>query len=561
MALIDDVLAVIIDGTMLGPVLSFTAQLRLSRTSRSCYKLYRAVWQLMWQARAERVWGQRASMSSIAHSRPLIREMRTVLRRAVEAAKADHVLALVVNTTTNSGFHMYRPLVDGQSFLHLAVRLLCSRFSKQRSAIVKHLIHAGGRSLVCQPLITVRDDDREANATALHLCAGSRCVEVIDALVAAGGRQLLMARTGLGDTCLHFSVTTGSSAVIAALITHGGHRLLISRDHAGRTCLIKAIESGRLNLVKTLLLAAETYRPEPNSLRLISMCDYMGSSCLFVAAQHGRLAIAEELIEQGGKELIMKTLTETGTSCLHAAVVNNHLDLVICLLAHGGRELALMSTNIGLTALHLAAHKRSRAMVEALIACAGIELLMMRVTDGVGQNRGTTCLHIAAAEDAGDVAMLLLESGGTELLFARDSSGRTALFLAVGSGNNDLVTHFLYAGGPDLLAIEKKDGTSCLELACRRGNIEVATTLVAFSLEFMKTPERRLSTKASNALQQQMKLGILAAKYQGHKKIAHWLAKVLEGKERPPLPSCPPPFKSQQSPVWLSNLKNKCCIS
>ena len=88
----------------------------------------------------------------------------------------------------------------------------------------------------------------------------------------------------------------------------------------------------------------------------------------------------------------------------------------------------------------------------------------------------------------------------------------------------------------------------------------MATTLVAFSLEFIKTRERRLCAKANNELQQQIHLGILAAKYQGHKKIAHWLAKVLEGKERPPLPPYPPALKSQQIPVWFGKLQNSCCI-
>lgn len=548
MPLVIDVLAVILDCSLLGPQLSFLAQLRLAGTNRACRRLYAFVWHLMWRARAR--------TAVTAPSRAITHEVRRMLRLAVEYSKPEHVSALLlgaVGEREQQRFVILRQLIDGQTYLHIAARLIRNRFTSDRLAVLELLLKAGGRDLACQTLVKIRHDDVESNATALHLCATGQSVPAAKALVRTGGSPLLMARTSVGATCLHLGVTSASSstAVIEALVDLGGDPLLHAKDNLGNTCLLKAAAAGRVDHVRALLRAG--------GASLLTSCNDNGASCLFVAAQTGRLAVVEELIRSGGRQLLFATLTD-GTSCLSVAALHAYLDVVLCLLAHGGRELALISTtDNNANALHFAATKGSRAIVEALIACAGSELLMQRLDGGVDEGR--TCLHLAAAEGSCDVVEVLIDRGGADLLLATDHQDRSALFLAVGQGHYDIVVRMVYAGGWNLLSLNKIDGVSCLVLAAKRGYCQIFCALVSFVYEFRKDSEGKLTNQSANKYyKSELKLAMLAARFHGHKDVVEFIESLRRKRPGPPPPPPKRPLPQPLMPLWMRDLTSNCCI-
>jgi len=549
MPLIDDVFAVIIDGSLLGPLLGFDAQVRLATINRACSRLYRAAWPHMWRARV-------ASSVSATFKGPK-HEVRRMLRRAVEHSKPEHVRVLVdraIEGCEKMQNTIQSQLFDGQSFLHIAARLIRNRFTAERLNVLELLLEAGGKELACQRIVRIRNDDVDNNATALHLCATSNSVIAVEALVQVGGKSLLFARTGRGATCLHSAVVSGNPAVVRTLIELGGSRLLEARDTEGNSCLMKAAAAGRVDHVRTLV--------REGGKSFLMLRNINGASCLFIAAQHGRLAVVEELIRCGGRELLMTTLND-GASCLSVAAVHSYLDVVLCLISHGGRELVnIVTTDIGTSALHLAAFKGSRAIAEALVACGGQELMMMRLRGN--HDDGRTCLHVAASQGATDVAMFLYERGGNELLFATDNENRSALFLAVGQGHSDVVVRMLYVGGPQLLMLCKSDDSSCLVLAAKRGNCEMVSMLFGFANEFRKGPDGTVCNNSANKFfRKQLKLALAACTYHGHRDVIEYLQGVSARRIRPTAPPVPPPLQLPPTSQWFQNFafsQSTCCI-
>ncbi len=100
MPLVNDVLALVIDGSLLGPLLSFNAQLRLAKTNRACRRLYAAVWRCMWRARAHtavaRALADSATLRVLPATRSITHEVRRMLRRSVEFSKLEHVRQLLL---------------------------------------------------------------------------------------------------------------------------------------------------------------------------------------------------------------------------------------------------------------------------------------------------------------------------------------------------------------------------------------------------------------------------------------------------------------------------------
>lgn len=549
MPLVDDVLAVLIDGSLLGPLLSFNAQVRLGKTNRACRRLYAAAWRCMWRARASTAARRALANGATLHSfvppptlRSITHEVRRMLRRSVEYSKVEHVREILlgaVGKQWQQRLVILRNLIDGQSFLHIAARLIRNRFTPERLAVLELLLEVGGIDLACQRINKVRVDDKESNASALHLCATGQSVPAVEALVRAGGDVLLFGRTSMGFTCLHYAViTSGSStAVVEALAALGGIVLLEAKDHNGETCLLKAARIGRVDHVRALVRAG--------GASLIKISDENGATCLFIAAQNGRLAVVEELIEVGGPELLFTTLHD-GTSCLAIAAMNGYLDVVLCLLTHGGQQLALLcTTDNNTSALHLAACNGSRAIVEALIACGGQQLMMQRIVGG--SDDGRTCLHFAAAENSCDVVELFIALGGRDLLLAVDSKNRSALFMAVGQGHYEVVVMMLHAGGCELLQCNKVDGTSCLVLAAKRGHCKIVGALASFAYEFRKGSDGKLTDECANEhYTSQIKLALVAAKSYGHRDVVDFLKK---GRRRIP---APPPriHQTQRLPLF-----------
>jgi ankyrin repeat protein len=417
---------------------------------------------------------------------------------------------------------LFRPLIDGQTFLHIAVRMQVRGGSPARLAIVLMLIRAGGRSLVCAKRRAHSErrarvqEGPEPGSTCMHICARGGCLHTTKALIAAGGLKALMAVNSRGESCLHTGVVSGRMPVLQALIDAGGLRLLRMRDVNGNTCLFKAAEAGRDRVVLALLKASDE--------RVIYSRNNEGANCLYVAAQLGHLRVVNELIGVVGKRLVMQTLIN-GTSCLCAAVVNGHFELILCLLNAGGSELALKTHDNGTSAMHLAAYKGRRVILAALLRpeWGGKQHVALRLRSP--SDADLSCLHIAAQAGHIECAIELMHMGGRELLMATDQHGRTCLTIAAKEGHLLCVEAFVKEGGRELVMKTKTNGVSCLFLAAREGHLDVVRRLLSVG-------GRELALLARND-------GVTAADISaanGHDEVAALILQTLEHGPPPALP-------------------------
>jgi hypothetical protein len=150
MTLAEDALCVVLEGDLLGAHLRFNVQHRFAQTNRVFRKLYSVVWPLMWRARARGVRTSREAASLDAIGERLdqcsrIAEVRHFMCLAVLNTADKHLDALIDGALAagageapwpNLVDELFRPLIDGQTFLHIAVRMQVRGGSPARLAIV-----------------------------------------------------------------------------------------------------------------------------------------------------------------------------------------------------------------------------------------------------------------------------------------------------------------------------------------------------------------------------------------------------------------------------------------
>jgi hypothetical protein len=138
------------------------------------------------------------------------------------------IIEKMINVGGKSLLFMHN--LAGATALHMA----CAIMSRSTFEIVEVLLKHGGNKL----LFAI-----DANTfTALHIACqqGDISCQVLESLLAIGGKQLALTRTRIGDNALHFAVNMSvSPCAISALIDVGGADLLMLGDLAGRTALHK----------------------------------------------------------------------------------------------------------------------------------------------------------------------------------------------------------------------------------------------------------------------------------------------------------------------------------
>ena len=142
---------------------------------------------------------------------------------------------------------------------------------------------------------------------------------------------------------------------------------------------------------------------------------------------------------------------------------------------------AVVDSERGRNALHVAADNRNRGAAEALLA-AGADVNARLQFSKPGpfwsaryqQTKGTA-LHLAVDHDAFDVAQLLLSAGAD--LRMEDEVGRAPLHLAARNGSVDMIEMLLASGmNVDMMA---GDGTSALHHAAACGEVAAVRALLA----------------------------------------------------------------------------------
>ena len=81
------------------------------------------------------------------------------------------------------------------------------------------------------------------------------------------------------------------------------------------------------------------------------------------------------MVTAGGQELLMLT-SDDGLSCLHLASESGQLEVVTALVAAGGQTLLMLASDDGYS-LYLASANRHSEVARVLVAAGGQELLML----------------------------------------------------------------------------------------------------------------------------------------------------------------------------------------
>jgi ankyrin repeat protein len=104
---------------------------------------------------------------------------------------------------------------------------------------------------------------RDNGVNCLYISAAYGHLEVVKALLEAGGRELVMRTKDDEVSCLYISAQAGHLEVVNALLEAGGRELVMLTRYNGASCLYISGHEGHLEVVKALLEAGGRSRSRP----------------------------------------------------------------------------------------------------------------------------------------------------------------------------------------------------------------------------------------------------------------------------------------------------------
>ena len=153
-----------------------------------------------------------------------------------------------------------------------------------------------------------------------------------------------------------------------------------------------------------------------------------------------------------------------GEPGLVLAVREDAMEVFKAFLAHPGTNLDVRAAN-GNTALMMAAFKRNRPAIDALLA------------KGAAVNQpGWTALHYAAASGDGEIVRLLLARGAKVDALSPKASGAVTPMMVAAREGHDATALILIAHGADRTR-RNTEGLTAVQLAERAGKTRVAAAL------------------------------------------------------------------------------------
>eukprot|EP00434_Breviolum_minutum_P004607 symbB.v1.2.004061.t1/scaffold229.1/size262426/4 len=247
-------------------------------------------------------------------------------------------------------------------------------------------------------------------------------------IAAASGRQQLMAmhsQSGNRPTGLHLAAIHGHKDVVETLLALAPEpmQLCLAVNSDGMAPLHCAARDGHEATAKALLQGA------PDGFSLLQMPQKSSSALrpLHWAAKQGHVEVVKCFLEFAPKPaVICVEANSAGNTALHFAAAGGHMVTCHAILTHAGpaNELAdraiLLLTAVNRfdrqTALHIAADRGEKEVVDTLLQSAPDRSALLQMSDKLGQ----TALHLACERGHGAVVKKLLQSGDANLVAARE---------------------------------------------------------------------------------------------------------------------------------------------
>ncbi|CAJ1420623.1 unnamed protein product [Effrenium voratum] len=306
--------------------------------------------------------------------------------------------------------------------------------------------------------------------------------------VAAGGRQHLMAmqsQSGNNPTGLHLAAVSGHKDVVEILLALAPEpmQLCLAVNADGMAPLHCAARDGHEATARALLQRA------PDGFHLLQMPMKNSSALrpLHLAAKHGHVEVVKCFLDFAPNPAALCVEASAGNTALHFAAAGGHTVVAQAILSYAGqsKELSdratLLLTAVNRfdrqTALHVAADKGEKEVVETLLGAAPDRTALLQMSDKLGQ----TALHLAAEKGHGAVVHKLLTPADHVLVSARERiTGQSALHMAAESGHTAAVRAILTASPYRETSLATDRGGRCtpLHLAAERGHLETVRTLV-----------------------------------------------------------------------------------
>ena len=288
-----------------------------------------------------------------------------------------------------------------------------------------------------------------AEATPLHSAATTGCVEIVRELLKADRQCNVRDKDHL--TPLHLAAKEGYISVVKELLRNNADPNFTDLERSSP--LHAACGVGNLAIVQALLIHGAD----------VNMTDMNQVSPLHLAAKGGYIDVVRQLLEARADP---KPTNSVGHTPLHTAVSEGYSDIVAVLLAKGA-DPTTTSTK-GWTALHF-------AVTCVVIKTDVISQILKAGADiNASTDIGSTALILAARSGSEAAVRALLEAGARA--DAKNEHQSTPIHRAA-QGGNLAVVKVLMAAGANPLA-KKMNGITPLDLALAHDYLAVVLQLL-----------------------------------------------------------------------------------
>ncbi|XP_068218079.1 transient receptor potential cation channel subfamily A member 1 homolog [Palaemon carinicauda] len=257
-----------------------------------------------------------------------------------------------------------------------------------------------------------------------------------------------------GNTALHHAVTGGFESTVSTLVEMG---VDVNTKNKKGVAPIHAAAAKKRNAILQILAN--------NGANLHSR-DKQGRTVFHYSVDKNSLETLTMLLEDPTLSDLIDQKDEKDCTPLNLAIKKESIESALLLLEKGASP--VISCNVGMSPLHLAADQGCTRLCEVLLANKDVDV-------NLENEHGVAPIHLAALHGSLDVIQMLVRKKAK--LTAVDKNGRTALHIAASVGSVSIVKFLAKKGVP--LKIKDEKGSCALHLAAFKGSLECCKVLIS----------------------------------------------------------------------------------